>query len=60
MLELAKCKFRIGITNDRVAQEEAERREGCVVFAIIHKSSDIDQVRTVEADVRLSFFLDVV
>ena len=52
---LDATQFRIGMTADPGSCEATERDAGCVAFAIIHTSSDLNEVRTVEADVRLNF-----
>ena len=52
---LNETRFRIGITDDPLIQEAADRKAGCLHFEIIHKSTDLDEARTVEADVRLNF-----
>src|SRR5437868_6792138 len=53
--ELNETKFRIGITSDPQTQKARDQEAGCVKFQIIFESPDLDEARTVEADVRLNF-----
>jgi len=53
--DLSQARFRIGITADPLPQEAADREAGCSRFEIIHESSNLDEARTIEADVRLNF-----
>lgn len=53
--DLSETTFRIGITDDPETQETTDHQAGCVRFQIIFESSDREEVRIVEADVRLNF-----
>ena len=52
---LADAPFRIGLTANVATQEATELAAGCIAFAVIHESVNTDELRTVEADVRLNF-----
>lgn len=49
------AKFRIGLTAEPAAREAEERGAGCAGFRTVFESDDTEEVRTVEADVRLNF-----
>jgi hypothetical protein len=53
--ELNETKFRIGISGDPQSREAIDRKSGCMRFQVVFESADVEEARTVEADVRLNF-----
>lgn len=53
--DLSETKFRIGVTPDPISRETKDREAGCLRFQVVFESSDLNEARTVEADVRLNF-----
>ena len=52
---LEDSKFRVGLTADLAVREAEERDAGCVEFKAVSESTNRDEARAIEADVRLNF-----
>ncbi len=52
---LSETRFRIGLTSDPTTQEREDRKAVCVEFQVVCESTDAEEARAIEADVRLNF-----